>query len=1049
MAVGPVIHVPVTAGMREDLSPHMAPPGTLKTATNVRFPISGEVESRRGTTALSGATDAGLSYPNIDATPGVMAQCPDGFLVGRDGFGFRYSLAKDRLHVGGSYANAEPLGVFDVMAREENTIGGADAPWPLSQAAVGGYVGTVYSCGNGQGSIGPGDARCVVHFLTEAGALVTTFSPVAAISAAWLVVDGSTTTTMILITQDSTTGLNARIVTTSATGVTVGSAVSVGTLYSAASYWAACNWPGVGWMLVYQTDVDSVTIRRLSGTTSQDSTTQLVTGVVPVSVFCTAANCYVGWRDGASEPYNVNARVYDTNLDATTVSVTLETEATANSIGPPLFGPSLTATRAMYAISRFEPVGAKEDTAWIYTGELRADGTDTSLATVYGAVCASAPFGYGYLWARAGGMGSAGSTNKFFQGRAILLDFMGWRNSGAPSNLLNAYPVVALTGELFAEQTLATIRGDAYQHHLSAPCELSDGSFVMGIPRIVRADSHAGVSMEFALAEWLSFKLSGTRQARALGHGEQVVSGFPTLMHSNTGTRFYDGTNTTALQRDGLDLGFPLAPSIDVPTTSNGAGSLTSGGVYQWRAVCERIDYLGRRWRSAPSPAVTATLGASDDTAALVARLSVNWLRPGGNANANDLHGSRFVVHFYRTEAGGSSFQRVTPPQGAPLPATDGEFTYSDVIADSSLRVREFLYTDGGVLDNNAPPSCRFIASTADRLWLGGLWDDTQIQSSKLLVPGEPPQFSDSPAFRVPLLSKCTGLAVQDGVLIVFTDAAIYAVQGAGPNDQGQGAWESPATITRSTSAIVGSFILETSQGIFFQSVRGIEMLPRGGGEPVFIGAAVQDSLGSATVTSAAVIKSGTSSTARFVLGTTTVLVYDLETGAWSKDSYPAAIAAVCDSENGAVLARSTLSGSYAFLLEEQAVVNDSTGDSPVAVASTLEWADLRPFGIAGQGRFSSAIGLFDELASGSSPGYQSGSATLFVTVDHASDDGKAFDMALLNQPDYRRHVPLQASGTGCVLKLTTAVNGWRFMGWTVEVSPDEGGRRMAETEQG
>ena len=57
--------------------------------------------------------------------------------------------------------------------------------------------------------------------------------------------------------------------------------------------------------------------------------------------------------------------------------------------------------------------------------------------------------------------------------------------------------------------------------------------------------------------------------------------------------------------------------------------------------------------------------------------------------------------------------------------------------------------------------------------------------------------------------------------------------------------------------------------------------------------------------------------------------------------------------------------------------------------------------------------------------------------------------MAPFNSPDYRRHAPLQDAGTACVLKLTTAVNGWRFMGWTVELDQNEGGRRMAETEQG
>ena len=137
--------------------------------------------------------------------------------------------------------------------------------------------------------------------------------------------------------------------------------------------------------------------------------------------------------------------------------------------------------------------------------------------------------------------------------------------------------------------------------------------------------------------------------------------------------------------------------------------------------------------------------------------------------------------------------------------------------------------------------------------------------------------------------------------------------------------------------------------------------------------------------------------------------------------------------------------GGFGFLLESATVMQDAVGDVPVDVSSTLEWAAIHPFTIAGWGRFNNAVGMFDRLA----PGYSDNACSLFVSIDNASDSGATFLMTGLAQPDYRAHIPAQADGTAVRLKMTTEGGGWRFMGWTLDLDDHGGSRRMAAMERG
>lgn len=1028
--------------MRQDISEHMAPPGTITFAKNVRFSVDGEVRARPGTNALSAATDANVTYATANDGECLLERAPGGFVVGSQGFGYRYDLSKDRLHVGGCYGNAEPLGLFDTMAREDLGVAATLAPYPLSQAAVNGYVATLYSCGNGQGGYGPNDNLAILHIFTEAGVLVTSVR-LDNVSAAWIVVDGSTATNFILITQSTANALSARIITTSATGATLGGAAALGTLVANAAYWAACTWPGVGWVLLFQQGAASLEMDAYAGVAVLLTVAAIaVTGTVPVSVYATATHVYVGWSQGAG-PSAANARVYDATFSTTSGTVALATDAGVNQFGAPLFGPTSVVGAgggaAMFAFA-FSPSANISETSFTYAGILAVTGAIPIEQTVYQCTPASSPFANGYLWVRAGGIDN-NTSNSFH--RELLLDFMGLRAADVTGSW---EPVIALCCELFIGASQASYNAGWYLQHIAPPVQLSDESWVMGLPRVVREEDKLAVAgAGLAIAEWRHFAIGGARQTATIGE-EIMVAGHPTFLHSNAGTRYYDLNANDAVMRDGLDLGFPLPLAVNV-ALSNGAGTLVTGR-YQLRLVIEYIDQSGRRWRSAPSEVIGFDIAGANDTATVTGRANIMWLR----VPYAMFTGSQVVMHVYRTTANGSTFYRATPPQGAPRPVSTGVFTFTDGISDALLRVREVLYTDGGVFPNDCPPSCRFISATEDRVWLAGLWETDQLQSSKILVPGEPPQFSDSPAFRVPLPNgvKCTGVAVQDGIVIAFCARAIYAIQGGGPNDQGQGAWDSPRCITRSTGCINHLSIAETSAGIFFESDRGIELLPRGCGEPFFIGEPVFElagQLGSTGVLSAAVTVNADSTTVRFCIGAVYVLIFDLDTKAWSFDQYPANVMAVCDTDDGAVFALTSISAGFGFLAELANLDRDSIGNGPAEIGSDVVWAAVHPWGISGFGKFSGAIGMLDAL----STGYRAQNCTLFLTVDtpNPAEAGKSWLMSQLNQPDYRRRVPQYDAGTAAVLRLTTAGGGWRFMGWTVETEAVGGGRRMAETEQG
>jgi hypothetical protein len=381
--------------------------------------------------------------------------------------------------------------------------------------------------------------------------------------------------------------------------------------------------------------------------------------------------------------------------------------------------------------------------------------TDGDLSTpsgasgdVVGAFPVSAPFNEGMIWTR-NDLG-----NGIPSVRCLLLDYQNARAGAVVADLGCVNPKVALATDQLVNLVSSGYYGGLWRHHLCPPVRIGDtDEWVCGLPRIVRLETHLSSSAGLVLADWVRFSTEAKRPAIPFG-SSALIGGDLVIAEHPWGTRIQSvAFDNKANQAIGNDVGFYTAPQGSAVASNTGPGALSVSASYQYRIVIERIDAAGNRFRSAPSPVIAMATGGADDTGTVTGIFPSAVLRSYAKEGTlfDAPQPSRCVMHVYRTVANaaatGATFYRATPPQGAPVIA-DGTATYVDQLSDVNLATREVIYTQGGVLNNDHPSSAAYMALSEDRVWLGGLFETNQLQSSKILVPGEGPQFSDSPAYR-------------------------------------------------------------------------------------------------------------------------------------------------------------------------------------------------------------------------------------------------------------------------------------------------------------
>lgn len=401
-----------------------------------------------------------------------------------------------------------------------------------------------------------------------------------------------------------------------------------------------------------------------------------------------------------------------------------------------------------------------------------------------------------------------------------------------------------------------------------------------------------------------------------------------------------------------VEAGFIQTPSgANVPAT--GAGSMTAGATYQYTATFEYEDANGRLERSAPCFPASIALGVN--TSATI------------QINALELSKKAVRANIYRTLANGTQFHLLTTVDASPgvnanagAAAGDNYFQLVDTASDTIVGSNEKLYTQiGQELPDSQFPACQFGTVGGERLWVGGGFKANVIQASKWFLPRMSVAFADDDAFRVMLPEACTGLAYLDS-LVAFTREGTYVVTGDGPDVAGVGFF----TLTRlpfNVGCINWRSVIATEEGVFFQSERGLTLLPRGFAEPVHIEQVVETLATYPYVTSAAAIRTeheGSAGRAErtvqwvCVESETTpsagrVIVYDTIRRLWSVDSLAGSPVVFVSSWGGPrALATSAISGATHPLRLQSA----NYLDHGTAITMTVRTGDIRPWGTFGHG---------------------------------------------------------------------------------------------------
>jgi hypothetical protein len=412
------------------------------------------------------------------------------------------------------------------------------------------------------------------------------------------------------------------------------------------------------------------------------------------------------------------------------------------------------------------------------------------------------------------------------------------------------------------------------------------------------------------------------------------------------------------------EAGFIQEPfAITVPAGSVAAGLLTLLATYSYTVVFES-SVGGVTERSAPANPVTLTLTGGQNT------IMTRWI-------VAEMSSRRQVSgKIYRTAANGSVFYLVNKFDAKP---NDFRwFTFVDTFADSDIIQNEALYINiGQELAASNFPACTFANVGGNRLWCGGGFSGNIVQASKLFAPHLSPEFADDDAFRVTLPAPCTGSAWLDSQ-VLFTQEGIYVVSGEGPDGSGSGFFTT-SRLPFDIGCIDWRSVDATDSGIFFQSNRGLYLLPRGFGPPISINAVLDTLTTYPIITSARSsynTQGGADNSEQVVQWTCVadeaatsgvVITYDLAYSAFYVDTcnadYPATFQAGWAGDSVQAPALTTVGPGGASKWHPFRVRNTAHSDGGLPISMLVESGDVRPWGTMAHGVIN-RVGLLGVLGS-------------------------------------------------------------------------------------
>lgn len=1092
-----LIQIPLDKGMDQSFHERASPPGTLSIVRNARLNQRGALEKRPGSRAIRPGTPIDTAHAIIvDSSttyveqPAFLASRVAGHVVGTTS-GEIYEMdeavpgsvdsSRSFLYQG-NFSSCKPRGRRLTLHRQETaTSAGLNGGYqPATACTEDGYLAVAAIADDSVAA----DLELIAVVQSPDGSIV------------WRLNDKDATDPIFgvkVFTEESGGVERFRFIfqaddtlKTFTVGVdgTVSSITSVVTLNSNGSDWDVTGYDGAVWFLIYQSGATTTTFARYSGTTQTHSVGVTTTDLCKVSIWASRdqANVWIGTYNDPTGVGTVAYRVYTAAALVLVLGATTITTG-ASIYGAPWFGPvhdkATTATTAFFVVPRRgSAVGsAITDPMAALFGTATTAGSVSAALPLFNLVPVSKPDNRQRFWAMSMNAATASQTGSAFT-RFFLL-----RVARATDPALGTSPTIIelATPELLVGPLGTTIGQDdegkwkqtiGHQQALQAVSSTTgyqDGRYTIALPRVTSTNS-GEASSEIIVFEYDGVTDSPGLEVEAVARC-LVGAGLPTQTDGVPAAVRSEFADLSAQATGGCkELGFAWRPfGALLSTSANGNG--VGAGSYSYRFFYQWVDALGRIHQSAPSEPVAVTL-----TTASTVNLRVVDYGIGQAISENSGTNDRLSLVTARTQNGGTNYHEVITLTG--WDATDGIISVGDTSPDSTIAANGFLYTDGGVLANQLAPSCRFMAKSEDRLWVGGLWDANIIEASKVIVPEEPVNFTGDASHQVVLPDDCTGLEYQDGQVCAFCSNAVYVVGGDGPNDQGAGPWPPPRALSRDVGCVDYRSVIATAAGVFFLGRLGIYVVPRGFGPIQFVGEAVAKRMSDLELTDclAADVHEGKHGHfVRFLMaesGATSgryVFTFDLTTGAWFEDLYQLDLATLGAWPRGFALCGLSLnttfdpSGSltvtnYPILYEDPDNAGLSGDGEAPAVDGTPTWSYIPtyiktnwqwPADRTGWVRVSCGLAALEPVGS-------TQKLTITIQTDLNSTQSKEWTITNSEAFVYRRIIPVEQNCSGFQIQIAdaatvaTPTRGFRYIALTVEALPVGGVRpALGETDTG
>lgn len=1045
-----LLEVAFNQGVNQATGQRVSPVGSLAVCQNFRLRAGGTLEKRAGSRRVVGtsntpnATKNALFHSlmgdgtvtNIE-TPCFAGQVGNSVIIGNtsgDAFCLESDSGTDLWHFQGCFSTCLPVRARHAFVGEDAATGFGAKP-PVVAVNSQGYI--LAAAVSGAGNLS-------AYIENSAGVRMWASSDTSTTTLKVQVL--ATGTTFYIITQTGTT-IRAQSLLIQATLVNAAGVATVGTLNASSSHWDTSS-DDTNWFMVHQNSATTLRVDRFSGTTSSHNASLAMTaGTCPCSIWASAAQAkvWVGYYDDPTATGDVGFAVY-VSADLTLFKAKTTLSTGAYDWGVPLFGAirypasvAIAATAALCVYRTVDTTGTAPQVSGITYRIAYNDATATSSTNfLMQMLPISKPDQYQRVW--------------------VVTESIRY-NSGSIGALSQAVRLVRI-------RTFSSGSGGAVVLELSSPSMESYGATYDPITSYMYWSAIAtGPSRSFFAFPFVLQKVSGVpvmsievyeyttgeqeRHRAELDMGPRcMVSGAPVELYGQSTSEMSDITSASEVMpyaAGSSEVGFAQYPYFHSMTQTGSTGPAPKAGdtsaVYSYKAVFEWVDVYGRLHRSAPSDPWQETFTAQKSLAIEVSCLTISQ-------RLTMVPYSPVAVRFYRTLANGSTYRRL--PGGAICElafAGVGATAYTDSYTDADIDENASIYTDGGVLPNDLAPSCRFLCKAEDRVWFGGLWDNTIVQCSKTIVPDEPIQCTDHDSHKVQLLSDCTGLAYMDGTIIAFCVNAIYCITGDGPNDQGVGAFPSARLMSKDVGCIDYKSILETNIGVFFQSALGLYVIPRGLGQPQYIGAAVRSQVETTPqCISATVTLTNRNHLARWLMGEagaqvgTTVLTFDLNASQWFVDTLAVSMAEIgySNDESGAVFLRNSLDSTtvtYPVWIESTTYTDDENNGQYDAARLQTNW--IYPFGLGGWGNINKIIVAFEQTAATSS-------VTVSVNVDDYATQSATWAISAGTGVLYRMIEIINRKGTAVQVTITDGAAGaYKPLSITIEADPSGGVRQM------